>query len=83
MNTDDSPEGKQLREAMLTMVDRMAVAGWIASSAVTPEGINVVWTDIGSAVVTELHALLAILKFPLSDDEQKCLLYLVAKTRSR
>ncbi len=70
----------ELKNAMVVLLDRMADVGWVESSAITPQGLNVVWTESGRAAITILKPLLDVLRLPLSQDEQACLIYLVNKT---
>lgn len=70
----------ELKNAMVALLDRMLDAGWVESSAVTPEGLNVVWTDTGRDAIRMLKPLLDVLRLPLSQDEQACLVFLVNKT---
>jgi hypothetical protein len=69
-----------LKVAMIALLDRLTAAGWVERSAVTPEGVNVLWTDLGKRSIEELQPLLATVGFPLTESEQKCLLFLVART---
>lgn len=69
----------ELRNAMVTIVDRMSTAGWVESSAITPAGVHVEWTGSGKEAIQTLLQFLEVLRFPLSAEEQTCLLYLVAK----
>jgi hypothetical protein len=72
-----------LKDAMIALLDRLTAAGWVERSAVTPEGVRVLWTDTGKKSIEDLQPLLATLGFPLTQDEQKCLLFLVARTTTK
>ncbi|MBM3836154.1 MAG: hypothetical protein FJ403_23415 [Verrucomicrobia bacterium] len=72
----------ELKNAMIVILDRLTAAGWVDKSAVTSEGVKVLWTEIGEKSIGALKPLLAVLQLPLSEDEQKCLLFLVTRTET-